>query len=195
MAILIATRPHSTSLRHFCDALPDFLANTPPFEQHPVITEIATFERRLMDAFDAAESDRAGLPDLQAVIPEDWPAMRFRLHPSVQLLHTEWNSIEIWRALKDEVTPPDASNITPQYWLLWRGRDRLSQFRPLGQDEQTLLARVVAGSEFSALCESLLQWYPDNEVSVVSLRYITDWIEQGLISMLETGAGGALKGY
>ena len=178
-----------TSLRNFCDALPDYLATTSPFDQHPIIAEIAMFERRLMDAFDAGEADRAGLPALQALSPADWPAMCLRFHPSVQLLQTDWNSIESWKALKDETAPPEASNATAQHWLIWRDTDRLSQFRPVGEDEQALLSLVIAGGEFAALCEALLHWYPEGEVSTVSLRYITEWIEQGLITMFDTGAG------
>ena len=53
----ISSHPsHYTSLRNFCDRLPDYLAGTSPFDQHPIIAEIATFERLLMDVFDAGEA-------------------------------------------------------------------------------------------------------------------------------------------
>jgi hypothetical protein len=172
------------SLRYFCDQLPDYLANTAPFKQHPILAEIATFERLLMDVFDAGEADRAGLSELRALNPDDWPAMRLRFHPGVQLLQTDWNSVESWKALKDEKEPPAASNEASQHWLLWRDTDRLSQFRPVEKDEHALLSQALSGEAFSALCEALLDWYPVDEVSVVSLRYITEWLDQGLIAKI-----------
>ena len=184
----ISSHPsHYTSLRNFCDRLPDYLANTSPFDQHPIIAEIATFERLLMDVFDAGEAELADLSTLRALNPDDWPAMRLRFHPGVQLLQTNWNSIESWKALKDDTDPPTARDDVSQHWLLWRDIDRLSQYRPIEADEHALLSLAISGEAFSALCEALLNWYPVTEASVVSLRYITAWIEQGLITTLETG--------
>ena len=183
----IASHPSRfTSLRNFCDQLPDYLANTAPFKEHPIIVEIARFERRLMDAFDAAEAERADLSGLRALSPDDWPGMRLRFHPSVQLLHTEWNSVESWKALKNDTAPPAASDSALQHWLLWRDTDRLSQFRPLDDNEHALLSQAIRGESFSTLCEVLLNWHPPENVSVISLRYMTEWLDQGLVTKLET---------
>jgi len=64
-----------TSLRHFADQLPGFLARTEPFSAHGQIPELARFERLLMTAFDAAEANKlpnealAVLPMLDGQIP------------------------------------------------------------------------------------------------------------------------------
>lgn len=178
---------HYTSLRNFCDRLPDYLASTAPFERHPIIAEIARFERLLMDVFDAGEATLEDLSTLRALNPEDWPDMRLRFHPAVQLLKTSWNSVESWKALKAETAPPVASDDSSQYWVLWRDTERLSQFRPVEEDEYNLLSLAISGEPFSMLCEALLDWYPVNEAGVAGLRYITGWLEQGLITSLETG--------
>jgi hypothetical protein len=177
-----------TSLRNFCDQMPDYLANTSPFNQHPILAEIAMFERLLMDVFDAGEAALTDVSRLRTLDPDNWPGMRLRFHPGVQLLKADWNSIESWKALKAEAEPPAASNTTSQHWLLWRDTDRLSQFRPLDEDEYALLSLAVSGKDFSALCETLLDWHPVNAVSVLGLRYITGWLDQGLITKIESGA-------
>lgn len=188
----IASHPsHFTSLRNFCDQLPDYLASTSPFDQHPIIAEIAAFERLLMDVFDAGEANRVGMTELRELSPDDWPAMRLRFHPSVQLLKTDWNSIESWKALRDDGTPPAASNAAAQHWLLWRDTDRLSQFRPIEEDEQALLAQAISGGTFSALCETLLNWYVVEQASVTGLQFITSWLEQGLISTIDADSNRA----
>ncbi len=47
-----------TSLRQYGDHLPDYLSQHEPFKSVPILTEMATFERRMMSAFDAADTDQ-----------------------------------------------------------------------------------------------------------------------------------------
>jgi hypothetical protein len=42
------------SLRFFGDRLPDYLQDTLPFSDHPILAEIASFERSLLNACDSA---------------------------------------------------------------------------------------------------------------------------------------------
>jgi hypothetical protein len=59
VATYVPTHPsRATSLRHFCDRLPAYLATTPPFSESPQVASLAGFERLLMDAFDAADAPR-----------------------------------------------------------------------------------------------------------------------------------------
>ena len=126
----IAKHPSSnTSLRHFCDALPEFLRTEPPFSDIPILGEIARFERALMDVFDAADADVANLDSLSETPAEAWPEMTFQLHPSTRWFLTDWNCVEIWQAIKTEQTPPDAIAGDKRAWLLWRNTERLSEFR------------------------------------------------------------------
>ncbi len=178
----IASHPSNfTSLRNYCNQLPDYLANTEPFDQHPIIAEIASFERLLMDAFDAGEADRVGLPELRSLTPDDWPSMRLRFHPSVQMLAADWNSVESWKALKGDDQPPPANKDATRYWLLWRGTDRLSKFRSVEKNEHAMLTQAITGESFSTLCEALLRWHDADQASVTGLQHITSWLEDGLI--------------
>ncbi|MEA3274052.1 MAG: DNA-binding domain-containing protein [Pseudomonadota bacterium] len=98
---------HYRSLRQFGDALPEWLRHNPPFVDHPQIAELADFERRLLVSFDAADAARADSGELAALPPVQWPGLRLRFHPSVQPFRADWNSVEIWQALKAGATPPD----------------------------------------------------------------------------------------
>ena len=73
-----------TSLRHFADQLPGFLARTEPFCEHGQIPELARFERLLMTAFDAAEANRVANEALAELPVEEWPDTTLRFHPSMQ---------------------------------------------------------------------------------------------------------------
>lgn len=182
----IDTHPSSfRSLRDFGTALPAFLREHDPYAQMPAVSELAAFERRMLDVFDAPDAARADRGDLQAVSPERWPDMRLRFHPSVHLHLTHTNAVEIWQALKASSTPPPPDTTQAGAWLIWRGTDRLSQFRPLTATEDTLLQAAVHGSDFALLCEALIPILPESEISETLLSHLLDWLDQGLIRQLD----------
>ncbi len=172
---------HYTSLRDFGNALPEFLRQTDPYRDLPVLSELAAFERMMLDVFDAPDADRAGLPELQSRPADTWPRMRVRFHPSVQLYATRTNAVPIWQALKAAQTPPGPATDQPSDWLLWRGADRLSQFRSLTAIEQRLLDAAIAGADFATLCECLLRDLPEAKISEVVLTQVVNWLDQGLV--------------
>ena len=182
----IETHPSNfTSLRHFGDRLPEYLKQTEPFNEHPVISELAFFERRLIDVFDAADAKRVPLSTLSEIPAEDWPDIKLRFHPSTQLFTAGWNSIESWKALKAGQEPPAAQVQGHAYWLLWRGDNLLSEFRPVDADEHILLSLAIEGNSFAALCESLLSRHDEDRIGAVSLDYLSRWFEQGIIKKID----------
>jgi hypothetical protein len=178
----IETHPSNfTSLRQFGGRLPEYLKQTEPFNKHTILSELAFFERRLLDVFDAADAKRAPLSALRDIPPDEWPGMILRFHPSTQLFAAGWNSIESWKALKAGQEPPAAQLQEHAYWLLWRGEDLLSEFRPINEDEHMLLSLAIEGNTFAALCESLLSRHDEDRIGAISLDYISRWFEQGII--------------
>ncbi len=169
-----------TSLRDYANQLPLFLTKQKPFNQHPIISEIAQFERLLLDAFDAEDANRYTKDDLLKLSPSDWLALTFRFHPSVQLTSFEWNCVESWQALKKE-TAPDPAFKKSNNWLLWRNPERLTQFRSLSEEEVILIRMILNGDNFSALCESLYNNSNADDVSVLALNYINSWLDDGIL--------------
>jgi hypothetical protein len=174
-----------TSLRRFGDRLPEYLKQTGPFNGHPIISELAMFERTLLDVFDAADAGRAPLSVLRDIPPDNWPGMILRFHPSTRLFTAGWNSIESWKALKAGQAPPVAQMHGHAYWLLWRGDDLLSGFRPVDGDEYRLLSLAIEGNSFAALCESLLTRHDEERIGAITLNYISRWFEQGIIERID----------
>lgn len=172
-----------TSLRDYTAHLPRFLAATPPFSAHPILAEIAAFERLLLDVFDAPDMPRATLDDLRALPAELWPQMRLRFHPSVQMFRAEWNSVESWSAIKHGA-PPDPAGQTEGWWVLWRGTDRLSQFRSLTAMEQTLLETALRGGDFSVLCEIMAEQPEVDDAAAAMLGHFCDWLNNGIVHTL-----------
>jgi hypothetical protein len=182
----IDQNPSTTySLRYFADQLPAFLQVAPPFYEYPLIAELARFERALLDAFDAPDSASITLAHLQQRPPESWPGMRFRFHPSVQRFDCQWNTVETWQALKKELAPPAPTKQIDCCWLLWRNQDRLTEFLSLPLWHQALLNAALAGEDFAGLCELLLQFVSEEEVSPLALQTISQWIDSGIIIRLD----------
>jgi hypothetical protein len=175
------------SLRQYGDALSEWLRDNPPFTDYPWISELALFERRLLVSFDAADSRRVGTDELVALPAMRWPNIRLRFHPSVQPLRVESNCVEIWQALKAGETPPDAATQPDSWWLLWRGEDRLTQFRSLPAEESVLLHHFLAGGDFAGACEQLLAIHAEDDVAQFGLGLLMTWLEAGLVRELIAG--------
>ena len=175
-----------TSLRDFGESLSHYLAATKPFSDNPILAEIARFERQLLFAFDAADASCADVEDLQSLAPEDWPGLRLELHPSVGTFAAHWNSVESWQALRAEQAPPPATGSAQRNWMLWRGADRLTQFRALSIEGEAVFFSLAQGGTFSEACEALLEKVPEDQVSGIAAGLLLQWLGAGVVSKLLT---------
>jgi hypothetical protein len=72
----IAANPSDQrSARWFGRHLPSFVERTEPYSRHPELIELATLEKALNDAFDAADAEPLRIEDLAAITPD-----RFTTH-------------------------------------------------------------------------------------------------------------------
>lgn len=180
------------SLRYFADALPHFLATQMPFRDNPQISELARFERLLMNAFDAADASRATIEQLRQILVEDWPTLKLDFHPSVQLFESKWNAVEIWQAIKEEKTPPAAQQ-SPETWLVWRNKGLLTEFRHLGEAELCMFKQFKGDGHFASACEALLDIEPEDRVSAIAVNTLMGWLDAGLVKGLNTAAKSKSK--
>lgn len=170
-----------TSLRHFADFLPQFLTHNPPFKDYPLISELAYFERLLMVAFDAKDTERFTRENLLNIPHSQWPDLIFRFHPSVQITAFSFNTVETWQALKQQQTPEPASQLA-NVWLLWRNNERLTQFRSISQQEHALINMMLNGNDFASLCDHLFTQHPSEDVSQLALNYLLSWLDDGILA-------------
>ncbi len=169
------------SLRQFCDKIPHYLSTAAPFNDIPILAEIASLERYLLFSFDAADADIISVNELQLIAPEHWPALRIEFHPSVVLLESHWNSVEIWQALKQKKHPPDVRKNEDHDWLIWRDKDRLSKFQSISIDGLTLFRGFRNGKPFAEICQELLDYLPEDQISECAAGYLNTWINAGLV--------------
>jgi hypothetical protein len=176
---------HCYSLKYFGDHLPVFLRENEPFKQHPQLAELARFERLLLRAFDASESQRALPQALQQLEPSLWPELRLAFHPSVQIFKAEINVVEIWQALKGNNTPPDVV-FQPFVWVLWRNHDRLTEFRSIDAFEQLMLEAFLQGVNLADVAEQLLAYQQNADPTQPMVQCLLDWLEHGWVNRLRS---------
>lgn len=175
------------SLRDFGGRLADFIAGHDDYRERPWLAELACFEWALGQSFDAADTMPADISDMAAIAPQDWPALHFDIHPSVQRLDFVWNTPGMWAAMtRDAPTPITATAGDAAPWLLWR-QQLNSHYRSLAADEQAALDCLCAGGSFEAICEQLTAFFDDEAVPLRAATLLKDWLAQGLISDIRTG--------
>ncbi|MGL4472866.1 MAG: HvfC/BufC family peptide modification chaperone, partial [Shewanella sp.] len=180
--LYIQQHPSSVpSLRDFCDDLPRFLTQQPPFAEHPILTDIAAFERRLLNTFDARDALRLSFSDLQQLPAQLWPTCQLRFHPSVQIFQCQSNAVEAWQSIKAEQAPTAPDYSASRYWLLWRGDSRLTEFMSLLPFQYQLLMGFIQGLNFAQQCELMMQFFDAEHAAQQVLIALQAWFDMGLI--------------
>jgi hypothetical protein len=173
------------SLRNFGDTLPVFLRANEPYAARAVIAELAQFERRLLDCFDSADAELATWKQLLATPGEHWASLHVCFHPSLQRHTVQWNSVEIWRALKAQLEPPTLHS-EMKSWMLWRDAERITRFRALAMSEHAYedlaYQHFQAGGDFAGLCELLQQTHDSAAVPAMALRLLQLWCNEGWVA-------------
>ncbi len=173
--------PSSTpSIRWYGTALADFTIEHADALQHPCLTDLIRMEWALNIAFDAADAEPLQVSDLMAVQPDEWPALQFEPHASLQLLAMNWNIAPLWSALSaDENAEADPPEELQHHLLIWR-LGYTTQYRSVETIEAQLLQAMLDGCSFAELCEIAAQTDPQNAAQTVA-GYLRIWVEAGLL--------------
>lgn len=172
----------SFTLRDFGGALADFLARHGPYRRRPWLRATAIFEWALLTAFDAADTTALTMADLARVPQAQFPRLRFRFAPTIQVLRLRWNVPQAWRALQDgaAVAPPQRLP-APVDCLVWRREARV-YFRALPLDEATLLKALMNGSSFAAACGALARVSDEPAAGRRAAELLSTWLADTLLA-------------
>jgi hypothetical protein len=107
------------SIRYFGHRLASFLSRCNHCPQPGLLTEMASFEWALRDAFDAADSSTLDVSALHQLAADHWPTQQFLFHPSTRWVDLEWNVATLWQAIEDDAEPVTAQkNDFAIRWLI-----------------------------------------------------------------------------
>jgi len=172
------------SLRYFGQHLGRFLAEDGRYREEPVLSELATFDWVLIDAFDAEDKPLLAIESIAEVAPEYWPSMRFIPHPSLRRIDLQWNAPEIWLAAdQKQALPPATRGPHPRAWVIWR-KELNSFFRELQVDEAWALDALAQDATFGEICEGLTEWIDAQNVAGHAATLLKGWVTEGMLHHL-----------
>jgi hypothetical protein len=164
--LFAATQPPRSPLMLFYgDAFPGFLADFEPAREVPYLADVARLEAARTRAYHAADAKPLtpaalsgdGLPDALA-------GMRFLLHPSVEIVASEYPIVTIWAMNSGEI---DLAPVTD-----WRGEDALVsrpgfdvEVRRLPPGAKTFLQNLAAGNPLGGAAAAALAANPSFDLA------------------------------
>jgi len=167
------------SIRWFGDRMPQLLRHS--FPQQPWLAELAAWEWSIAAAFDGADAAPVGIETLAAIAPERWAALRFRFHPTLQVLAMRTNAPVIFKALSADDVPPECVVLDEaQPWLIWR-EGLKTQYRSLAPDELAALELMRNGGSFEMLCDALCAWHQADAVPAQAAGLLKRWVVEQMI--------------
>lgn len=175
--------PASGNLHDFGERFAEFLAGFAPAQNLSYLPDLARLEWAWHRAFHAADGAPLPLARLAAVAPADYGALRFRLHPSAQLLASDYPVLRIW-----QVNQPDYKGDASVD--LAEGGVRLLVVRPLqeveienlGAGDDALLRAFAAGRDFEQASHAALAAQPDYDMAAALRRHVARGVITGIFS-------------
>lgn len=169
------------SLRYFGQKLANFLTTAPDYGEQKVVAEMAQFEWLLREAFDAASEPRLTLESLQTIVPEQWPTLQFKFHPSVQRINLVFNVPQLWQAIDQDQPPIDIiEQEYPVGWFIWR-KELRTWYRSMDVDEAWAMDAMIEGENFTTICAGVCEWIDEQHAAVRVAGFIQNWINEGLL--------------
>ncbi|WP_293881296.1 hypothetical protein [Sphingomonas sp.] len=153
--------------------------------RYPEVAELARLEWMLSRAF---ESENAAAMAVYSIAPIDWEDATLAFLPSLRTVPAITNAGAIWSALAATQKPP-AAEILPQLMttMIWR-QEFKPCFRTIGAVEHEAIAMIIAGADFAALCEMLIDKRGETEGLMLAGTMLGQWFVDGLVS--HTGTKG-----
>lgn len=173
------------SLRWFGEKLPQYLGYDSDTGSHDWRAEMAQLEWSFVNVFDAADVVLATESDAAMILPEAWPLLSVKFHPSVKVLSLWWNTLPRWRAGKEGESVAEPERLSQaSACLLWR-EDLKTRFRSLETLEAVALHAALTGANFSELCGVLANELSDQEqVPMQAAGFLKTWLSAGMITEL-----------
>ncbi|HEY8215109.1 MAG TPA: DNA-binding domain-containing protein [Methylocystis sp.] len=168
--------------RWFPHRLPEFLGVSAVYGGQRALADIASLERAVNDAFDAADAPVLDMPKLAKHAPERWGDLFFTPHPSAARLDLHTNAFAIWKAVKnDNDAPPVDALAERERILVWRD-GTMPKVRALAAEEVMMWDEAAKGVRFSVLCEMAATFDDPDTAALRVAQYLQAWIGAGLLS-------------
>jgi len=169
------------SVRHYGATVGKRLQGGLSTPRDRALSELAEWEWRLADVFDAADDVPLDMRALVAIAPALWPTLSFSLRACVRCFESRTNAVHWWRAANGLCERADElTELPPSRWLLWR-RGITTFFRSLAPQESELLELLRGGANFALLCERMALQVGDAEAPQRTASLLRGWLAEEII--------------
>jgi Putative DNA-binding domain len=159
--------------------LAEFLRNYVLVERWPFIAELARLERATLETFHAPDAPTLSDEAIRAIPAQQWPTLKLRSHPGVEILRGEWRVTEVLSAVErgDKwVEPAQETNAV----IVWR-RGTSVHYRILEDAETDALALGQKGASFAAICEAIAIANSSSDQVALIGQLLARWLADGII--------------
>lgn len=113
--------PEQPSLLFYGEKFIDFIKSYPPCKDISYLADVALLEWNYIRAFHAENVTLLDKTTLQQIVPESLGDVAFNIHPSVQIMQSDWPVDTIWEEnLKPVVGTIDLQNLSASHLLIYR---------------------------------------------------------------------------
>ena len=140
--------------------------------------DLARLEAARVAVFGAADDLPLTLVDLQALAPDEWPALRLALVAATARVDTGHSVAQYWSQ-----TPPQHEPETgDEQYLVWRvGFGPAADHRRLDPLESILLEGTSLGETFASLCERAALTVGDGDAAEQTAGWLLRWVRDGIV--------------
>lgn len=200
--------PRNGPIHRVGEHLREYVSNHEKFRALPAVTDIVHLESLLISLFDVADEPACTLAELQALLPEDWPGMRWQGKQDWELLQSRFDLEKYWRQMQEFTAnggEPGTADFGVELWeralpaisnnnrgqgslpqggaatyLVFRKQHRM-QFQVISPELALFLQAVRDGQSFAQICERLATALPTQSIPQLSLNLLLKAIDLELL--------------
>lgn len=184
----VTTYPsQSFSLNFLGQNISKFLMETAPYDKKPYLSEIAFYEWAEAQAHTSTDATIVTTTELQQLPPDQWPDLKFYLHPSCHLLTMYWNSLALIKASRATYKhlPRPKKMAGSQSVMVWRRQQQI-RYYVLNSLELNMLQAMKNNASFIEICEQLSTEMKDDEVANYLVKKLYVWLQEEWLVHKET---------
>jgi hypothetical protein len=177
-----------------------YLRDHPMRKDAPYLADLAALERAVVEVFHGPDAAVLDAEQMRSIAPEEWPALKLRTLPAVQVLKLEYRVGDLLRAVEEdrEWKPADAGVVEV---IVWRRNSRVF-YRELEKVEARAIAALRKGVTFAKICDLVAADRDPVRDPVEELnRLLARWVSDGVLTnasrasgkIRRAGAGDLLK--
>lgn len=168
------------SLRWLGAELANFIDGYLVPEQALPLSELARLEWAFTLAFDTPDAAPMTLAQMAELPAEAWPSLQVDCVPSVQWQPCRYNSLAIWKAIKEQSEFPGSQALEQEeLCLIWRD-GLVSRYRSLNSGEAAALrGMALQGWNFAELCAQLSEY--GDHAPLQAATWLRQWLSDGLL--------------